>query len=193
MLSHVCPDSGLPQGSGSNIDLCVITARGVDYIRPFEIANVKPAIHNDYRFAPGTTGMHIHACFFAQLFSTHAYHSCAHQKRHQDRSDRRDRRSHGDQLSILHQLHPPTCARIVLVGERVVTHNTHAKGLVATTRNMGVKISRRPEATSASAALSKSYTDNTCQDEGKRHVFDRTWLESTVPAGAMRQSSNARH
>jgi 20S proteasome, alpha and beta subunits len=28
-------------GSGSNIDLCVIKKNGVEYLRPYEIANVK--------------------------------------------------------------------------------------------------------------------------------------------------------
>ena len=31
----------LIQGSGSNVDICVITASGVDYIRPYDVANVK--------------------------------------------------------------------------------------------------------------------------------------------------------
>ena len=29
-------------GAGSNIDLCVITKDGVDYIRPYKVANVRP-------------------------------------------------------------------------------------------------------------------------------------------------------
>ena len=58
-------------GSGSNVDLCIITAAGVDYIRPYEarqrtratiitraqVANVKAPIQNAYRFAPGTTAV----------------------------------------------------------------------------------------------------------------------------------------
>ena len=31
----------LTQGSGSNVDLCVITAKGVEYLRPYDEANVK--------------------------------------------------------------------------------------------------------------------------------------------------------
>lgn len=30
-----------PQGSGSNIDLCVITADKTEYLRPFDVANLK--------------------------------------------------------------------------------------------------------------------------------------------------------
>eukprot|EP00042_Codosiga_hollandica_P046988 m.503395 g.503395 ORF g.503395 m.503395 type:complete len:275 (-) comp57346_c0_seq9:114-938(-) len=44
-------------GSGSNVDLCVITARGVDYLRSYEVGNVKPQIHNEYRFRPGSTAV----------------------------------------------------------------------------------------------------------------------------------------
>lgn len=43
------------QGSGSNIDLCVITKDGVDYIRPHEIANEKGERFNSYSYAKGTT------------------------------------------------------------------------------------------------------------------------------------------
>eukprot|EP01137_Pigoraptor_chileana_P031906 Opistho-2@20454 len=42
-------------GSGSNVDLCVITKDGVDYIRPFEVANAKGERANSYRYARGTT------------------------------------------------------------------------------------------------------------------------------------------
>ena len=30
-----------PQGSGSNVDLCVITADKTEYLRPFDVANEK--------------------------------------------------------------------------------------------------------------------------------------------------------
>ena len=43
-------------GSGSNIDLCIITNGHVDYLRNYEIANVKPPIQTQYTFPRGTTG-----------------------------------------------------------------------------------------------------------------------------------------
>ncbi|XP_065829008.1 proteasome subunit beta type-7-like [Oscarella lobularis] len=42
-------------GSGSNVDICVITADKTDYIRPHEVANVKNERQWDYRFRKGTT------------------------------------------------------------------------------------------------------------------------------------------
>ncbi|XP_004522057.1 proteasome subunit beta type-7 [Ceratitis capitata] len=42
-------------GSGSNIDLCVIRKDSVDYLRNYELANLKGKRHGDYRFKPGTT------------------------------------------------------------------------------------------------------------------------------------------
>ncbi|KAL1458408.1 hypothetical protein WDU94_008564 [Cyamophila willieti] len=44
-------------GSGSNIDLCVIKKNGVDYLRPYEIANVKGKKDGDYKFKRGTTAL----------------------------------------------------------------------------------------------------------------------------------------
>jgi len=44
-------------GSGSNVDLCVITAGGIDYLRPYNIANVRPPRQQEYRYAPGTTAI----------------------------------------------------------------------------------------------------------------------------------------
>ncbi|KAI5743896.1 hypothetical protein M8J77_023430 [Diaphorina citri] len=44
-------------GSGSNIDLCVIKKNGVEYLRPYEIANVKGKKDGDYRFKKGTTAL----------------------------------------------------------------------------------------------------------------------------------------
>ncbi|KAF8782127.1 proteasome subunit beta type-7-like [Argiope bruennichi] len=44
-------------GSGSNVDLCVITRAGAEMIRPFEVANVKGQIQGTYRYAPGTTAV----------------------------------------------------------------------------------------------------------------------------------------
>ena len=45
------------QGSGSNIDICVITKDKVDYIRPYEVANAKGERFNNYTFASGTTAV----------------------------------------------------------------------------------------------------------------------------------------
>lgn len=44
-------------GSGNNIDLCVIKKNGVDYLRPYEIANVKGKKDGDYKFKKGTTAL----------------------------------------------------------------------------------------------------------------------------------------
>lgn len=42
-------------GSGSNVDVCVIRKGSVDYIRPFEIANLKGQRQGNYLFKRGTT------------------------------------------------------------------------------------------------------------------------------------------
>jgi len=42
-------------GSGSNIDLCVITKGKVDFIRPYDVANVKGQKQGVYNYPPGTT------------------------------------------------------------------------------------------------------------------------------------------
>lgn len=42
-------------GSGNNIDLCVITREGVDYIRPFQESQFKDSRKNKYKYRPGTT------------------------------------------------------------------------------------------------------------------------------------------
>ncbi|CAH1388686.1 unnamed protein product [Nezara viridula] len=44
-------------GSGSNVDVCIIRKGSVDYIRPFDIANLKGQKQNNYRFRRGTTGV----------------------------------------------------------------------------------------------------------------------------------------
>ncbi|XP_043914553.1 proteasome subunit beta type-7 [Protopterus annectens] len=44
-------------GSGSNIDLCVITKNKVDYIRPHDIANKKGVRSGSYKYKRGTTGV----------------------------------------------------------------------------------------------------------------------------------------
>ncbi|XP_063791652.1 proteasome subunit beta type-7 [Pseudophryne corroboree] len=44
-------------GSGSNIDLCVITKNKVDYIRPYELANKKGVRTGNYKYKKGTTGV----------------------------------------------------------------------------------------------------------------------------------------
>ena len=44
------------QGSGSNIDLCVITREGTQYLRPYEIANDKGVRQGKYTYKRGTTG-----------------------------------------------------------------------------------------------------------------------------------------
>ncbi|XP_040261166.1 proteasome subunit beta type-7 [Bufo bufo] len=44
-------------GSGSNIDLCVITKNKVDYIRPHDEANKKGVRAGNYKYKRGTTGV----------------------------------------------------------------------------------------------------------------------------------------
>ncbi|TNN31869.1 Proteasome subunit beta type-7 [Liparis tanakae] len=44
-------------GSGSNIDLCVITKGNLDYIRPHDEANKKGVRTGDYKYKRGTTGV----------------------------------------------------------------------------------------------------------------------------------------
>ena len=45
------------QGSGSNVDICIITADGVEYIRPYEIANKRGVRQGDYSYKRGTTAV----------------------------------------------------------------------------------------------------------------------------------------
>lgn len=42
-------------GSGSNVDLCVITKDKVDYLRPYEIANQRQLRAGNYKYPIGTT------------------------------------------------------------------------------------------------------------------------------------------
>lgn len=43
-------------GSGNNIDLCVITREGVDYIRPYQVSQYKESSRkSQYKYRPGTT------------------------------------------------------------------------------------------------------------------------------------------
>ncbi|MBN3312617.1 PSB7 protein, partial [Atractosteus spatula] len=42
-------------GSGSNIDLCVITRAGVEYLRPYEESQYKDTRQRRYKYCPGTT------------------------------------------------------------------------------------------------------------------------------------------
>ncbi|XP_034561650.1 proteasome 20S subunit beta 13a [Notolabrus celidotus] len=42
-------------GSGNNIDICVITKEGADYIRPFQESEFKDDRKIKYRYRPGTT------------------------------------------------------------------------------------------------------------------------------------------
>merc|ERR1712189_23131 len=44
-------------GSGSNVDICVITKDKLDYIRPFDEANQKGVRQGNYRYKKGTTGV----------------------------------------------------------------------------------------------------------------------------------------
>jgi len=42
-------------GSGSNVDLCVITKDGATYLRPYDVANVKGQRRGKYEYKRGTT------------------------------------------------------------------------------------------------------------------------------------------
>ncbi|KAL0962358.1 hypothetical protein UPYG_G00339050 [Umbra pygmaea] len=42
-------------GSGSNIDICVITKQGVDYIRPYQESEYQDKRQRTYKYRPGTT------------------------------------------------------------------------------------------------------------------------------------------
>ncbi|KAK3087039.1 hypothetical protein FSP39_000856, partial [Pinctada imbricata] len=44
-------------GSGSNVDLCVITKDKVEYLRPFDEANLKGQRQGSYRYKKGTTAV----------------------------------------------------------------------------------------------------------------------------------------
>ncbi|XP_070531785.1 proteasome subunit beta type-7-like [Ptychodera flava] len=44
-------------GSGSNVDVCVITKDKVEYIRPYDEANKKGVRQGDYRYKKGTTAV----------------------------------------------------------------------------------------------------------------------------------------
>jgi len=44
-------------GSGSNVDVCVITKEGVDYMRPYDVANKKGVRQGDYTYKRGTTAV----------------------------------------------------------------------------------------------------------------------------------------
>merc|ERR1712142_1076489 len=44
-------------GSGSNVDLAVITKDKVDYLRPFDEANKKGVRQGNYRYKKGTTAV----------------------------------------------------------------------------------------------------------------------------------------
>lgn len=44
-------------GSGNNIDMCVITAQGVEYIRPYQESEYSDQRRRKYKHHPGTTGV----------------------------------------------------------------------------------------------------------------------------------------
>ena len=44
------------KGSGSNVDLCVITKEGTEYLRPYDVANEKGVRRGRYSYKRGTTG-----------------------------------------------------------------------------------------------------------------------------------------
>ncbi|XP_051728354.1 proteasome subunit beta type-7-like [Ctenopharyngodon idella] len=44
-------------GSGHNIDLCVITRNGVDYIRPYQESEQRGKREGRYKYSPGTTAI----------------------------------------------------------------------------------------------------------------------------------------
>ncbi len=46
-----------PQGSGSNVDLCVVTTDKTEYLRGYEEIVAKGPRSGDYRYRHGTTGV----------------------------------------------------------------------------------------------------------------------------------------
>ncbi|XP_073243380.1 proteasome subunit beta type-7-like isoform X1 [Porites lutea] len=44
-------------GSGSNVDLCVITKEGTEYLRPYDVANAKGIRQGRYSYKRGTTAV----------------------------------------------------------------------------------------------------------------------------------------
>ncbi|XP_054717976.1 proteasome subunit beta type-7-like [Uloborus diversus] len=44
-------------GSGSNIDMCIITREGAEYIRPYDVANQKGQRQGSYRYKRGATAV----------------------------------------------------------------------------------------------------------------------------------------
>jgi len=44
-------------GSGSNVDLCVITKDKVEYLRPYRVANTRGERFNDFSYKRGTTAV----------------------------------------------------------------------------------------------------------------------------------------
>ena len=44
-------------GSGSNVDLCIITKDKTEYLRPYDIANAKGERQGTYSYRPGATGV----------------------------------------------------------------------------------------------------------------------------------------
>jgi len=45
-------------GSGSNVDLCIINSKQkVEYLRPYDVANLKGKRQGDYTYKPGTTAV----------------------------------------------------------------------------------------------------------------------------------------
>lgn len=56
-LVHAAIHAGIMSdlGSGHNIDICVITRKGVDYIRPYQESEYKNTRKMKYKYRPGTT------------------------------------------------------------------------------------------------------------------------------------------
>lgn len=54
-------------GSGNNIDLCVITKQGVDYIRPYQESQYKDTRLRRYKYGPGTTAVLTKKIVFLEL------------------------------------------------------------------------------------------------------------------------------
>merc|ERR1712168_1401645 len=54
-LYSIYPHGSTDLGSGSNIDLTVITKGNVDYLRPHDVANQKGVRAGDYKYKRGTT------------------------------------------------------------------------------------------------------------------------------------------
>ncbi|KAH9395740.1 Proteasome subunit beta type-7 [Tyrophagus putrescentiae] len=64
-------------GSGSNVDICIITKDKTEYHRPYEIANLKGVRNNSYQFKRGTTEVRTAKVIPLEVESTQTFYIAA--------------------------------------------------------------------------------------------------------------------